>query len=319
MILEVFSDVNVKITMCKGEVTISPPEQRKTIIREYHSSLAGGHKGCTKTYRRIRERYYWTDMKREIDNAIRHCGSCQKQKLVRIKTRQPMVITDTPSEPFYKVALDTVGPLPPTPSGNKYILTMQDCFFKYCLAVPIPRETAHQVADAFARHLIAQFGTPKIILTDRGTKYNNQIFQYLSDIFKIKFNMTSAYHPQSNGALERSHQVIFDYLKHFLDDYEDWDRLLPFCMFSYNTSMHEATKFTPHEVVFGKRARFPSSLPSAEQLQTYGSYVSDLVVHLSDINDIVEKNLVQAKERSKQIYDRRVNPQTFRVGDPVWW
>ena len=318
IILEVFCGSNARLTICTGEVIEPPIDQRKTIIREYHPGLIGGHKGCTKTYRRIGERYCWLDIKREIETAIRHCGSCQKQKLVRIKTRQPMVITDTPSEPFCKIALDTVGPLPATPSGNRYILTMQDCFSKYCLAVPMPRKSAHHVPDAFARHLIAQFGTPKAILTDRGGEYNNQIFHHLSDIFKIKLDMTSAYHPQSNGSLERSHQVLADYLKHYVEDYEDWDRLLPFCMFSYNTSIHEATKFTPYELIFGRRARFPSSLPSAEQLQTYGSYVAELVTHLDDVRDIARQNLVRAKERSKEIYDRRLNERHFQVGDLVY-
>ena len=98
-----------------------------------------------------------------------------------------------------KIALITVGPLPKTPSVNRSILTMQDCFSKYCLAVPMQRKSSHHVADAYARHLIAQFETLKAIMSDKGGKYYNQIFHHLSDIYKMKLDMTSAYHPQKNG------------------------------------------------------------------------------------------------------------------------
>lgn len=62
-------------------------------------------------------------MKGDIQEFIRHCLNCQLKKLVRIKTRQPMVITDTPETAFDKIAMDVVGPLPKTENGNQYILT----------------------------------------------------------------------------------------------------------------------------------------------------------------------------------------------------
>ena len=260
-----FSGSEIVVTLCSGEITIPPIEQRKTIIQEFHSSLIGDHRGCTKTYRRIREQYYWPEMKREIEDWIRKCVSCQRQKLVRVKNRQPMVITDTPPEALFKVALDTVGPLPVTPEVNKYVLTMQDCFSKYCLAVPMPDKSASTVADAYARNFIAIHGTPKVILTDCGGEYNNKILRHLNDLFKIRMDMTSGYHPQSNGALERSHQVLTDYLKHYVEDYEDWDRLLPFAMLSYNTSVHEATKFSPYEILYGKPTRFLPTFQRAKK------------------------------------------------------
>ena len=71
-------------------------------------------------------------------------------------------------------------------------------------------------------------------------------------------------------------------------------------MFAYNTSVHEATNFTPYELVFGWIARIPSSFPQGEELETYGSYLRDLIVRLSEIQKIVARNLVEAKQRSKK-------------------
>ena len=104
-----FEDSNIEIALCYGNTQVPPEELRLKIISQLHESLVGGHKGLTKTYCRIRERFYWPGMRNDIQNYIRTCNSCQNQKLVRTKTREPMLITDTPLEPFSKVSIDTVG------------------------------------------------------------------------------------------------------------------------------------------------------------------------------------------------------------------
>lgn len=96
----------------------------KYVFKEALDSLVGGHRRITKIYRRIREKYHWPVMKNDITEYIRNCQSCQEFELVRIKNKEPTVITDTPLEPFFKIAIDTMGSLPTTPNGKKYILTV---------------------------------------------------------------------------------------------------------------------------------------------------------------------------------------------------
>lgn len=122
----------------------------------------------TKTYRSIENKFTKPGMRDEIQEFIRGCQSCQEQKLVRAKTREPMIITDTHLESFDKVSLCTAGPLSKTSNRNKHILIMQVNLTKYCMAVPISNIRAATVADAVAKHLIAQYGSPKVILSDRG-------------------------------------------------------------------------------------------------------------------------------------------------------
>ncbi|CAK9834654.1 Retrovirus-related Pol polyprotein from transposon 17.6 [Anthophora retusa] len=317
-ILDPYEDFMAPLPTNSQIPTTPPAEDHIQLIEEAHDSLVGGHKGVNKTYRRLKSRYTWPGMKNEIQEFIRKCKSCQEQKLVRAKTRQPMLITDTPLEPFDKIALDTVGPLPETPSGNRYILTMQDNLTKYCLAVAIPNIRATTIADAFARHFIAVFGTPRAILTDKGTSFLGKIMTHLAEIFKIKQFTTSGYRPQTNGSLERSHIVLTEYLKHYMNSYEDWDLLIPFAMFSYNTSIHEATNFTPHELVFGKPARTPTSFPSGEELETYGSYLAELISRMTEIRNLAADNIIKAKERSKRYYDKHARPTEFKTGQYVY-
>ena len=89
-----------------------------------------------------------------------------------------------------------------------------------------------------------------------------------------------------------------DYIKHYADDYDDWDRLLSFTMFAYNTSVHEATNFTLYELVFGRVARTPSSFPQGTELGTYGSYLRDLIVRITEI--------------------QKIRPLNARIGDTVY-
>lgn len=306
------------VTLCLNQIEIPSVERRLEIIREAHESAVGGHKGIVKTYGRIRQQYYWENMKVEVQNFIKHCILCQRNKLVRVKTRQPMVITDTPQVAFEKIALDIVGPLPVTTSGNKYVLTIQDSLTKYSLAIPLAETTAENIAKVFAENFICLFGCPESILTDQGKNFTGLVMKHLAKLFKIRKIQTTAFHPQTNGSLERSHLVLVEYLRNFIDQNRDWDTWLKYAMFSYNTSIHEGTGFTPHELIFGGIAKFPSSFTRDSNVTTYVDYLGDLVLKLRETRSKAAMNLDKAKLKSKEYYDRRVNPKEFSEGDWVF-
>ena len=190
--------------MCHGNVNIPPEELRTQIISENHENKIGGHKGVNKTYRKIRERHMWTGLKNQVTEFVRKCDICQKQKIVRAKIHEPMLITDTPLDTFDKVSLDTAGKLPTTPDGNKHILTMQDNLSKYCIAVPIPDILATTIAHAITKHVFSHYEAPRAILTDRGGSFINNLLRKLSKIVGVKQITTSEYRPQSNGSLKRT-------------------------------------------------------------------------------------------------------------------
>ncbi|CAK9833174.1 Retrovirus-related Pol polyprotein from transposon 412 [Anthophora retusa] len=89
-------------------------------------------------------------------------------------------------------------------------------------------------------------------------------------------------------------------------------------MFSYNTSIHEATNFTPHELVFGKPARTPTSFPSGEELETCGSYLTELISRMTEIRNLAADNTIKAKERFKRYCDKHVRPTEFKTGQYVY-
>jgi His(2)-Cys(2) zinc finger./Integrase core domain. len=317
---QTFSTSTVKIIICQGIIQYVPINERQEVIKENHSSAVGGHKGVTKTYKRIRQRYYWGTLKSDVQKFIQNCLGCQLKKLVRVKTRAPMIITDTPGATFDKISMDIVGPLPRTKNGNEYILTIQDNLSKLSVAIPLPNALAATIADAFVKRFICIFGAPRAVLTDQGRNFLSDLLRKLAKRFRIKQFKTTAFHPQSNGSLERSHHVLGEYLKQFISKDAEWDDWVELAMFSYNTSVHEGTNHTPYELVYGRLARLPSSEPfhKGEAITTYDDYLINLASRLHTIQSLARETLVKSKFTSKKHYDKRVNPLTFGVGDYVF-
>jgi len=138
--------------------------------------------------------------------------------------------------------------------------------------------------------------------------------------FRISHYKTTAYRPQSNGSIERSHHVLWEYLKQIIKNKTEWDTYLNLACFSYNTSVHEGTQYTPHELVFGKLARTPTSDPPPEDVnnESYTEYLTNLYNKLRDVQECAKTNLKTAKERSKNYYDKRIKPCSFRTGEKAY-
>ena len=312
-------DQATKLIICLGLVQTPILQDRIDIIRDVHEAPINGHKGVAKTYQRIRQDYFWPNMKKQVQNVIAECKICQLNKLVRKKVRQPMILTDTPGAAFDKVALDIVGPLPRTPKNNIYILTMQCLLTKFVVTAALRAANSCEVATAFLSNLVYIFGSPKILLTDQGTCFTSSLFKNIAKLCKVKACTTTAYRPQSNGSIERMHHVLKQYFKCYVRNENTWDEWLNYATFAYNTSVHESTKLTPFECVFGKIARVPSTrCPIEENVdETYAQYLDKLCEKLTETQRIARENLMHAKQKSKHYYDKRLNPCEFKVGDSV--
>jgi hypothetical protein len=124
----------------------------------------------SKTFREIRKKYVWPNMKRDIKRYVKKCKSCQMNKNLGQRNSAPMEIT-TARRPSERCALDIVGPTTTTNRGNRYILTFQDDLTKFMAAVPIPAQDAETVAREFLQNIVHKLGKPDVILTDQGSLF----------------------------------------------------------------------------------------------------------------------------------------------------
>ena len=314
----VFQNTDIKLTICQNTKKELTPDEIKTVLKENHNCAIAGHSGFNRTYARIRNKYYWPNMKTDIRKYIQECNSCQLNKTDRHPIKNPMVITTTSSQPFERLAVDIVGPFNTSRLGNKCVLTMQDDLTKFSYAVPLPNHTALTIAEAI-NIFISLFGIPKSILSDQGTEFTSSILKELTKLYKIRQIFATPYHPKSNSALERSHSTLKDYLKHFINsDHDNWDVFIPHSMFCYNTQVHKTTGRTPYELLFGHPAYIPSSLKTDPNFDlTYDDYYHQLKLRLNTIHKITRENILKSKAKSKTYYDVKIHTHDFKVGDQV--
>jgi hypothetical protein len=249
---DALSRIGSVITKAKDSTKLDE-ETKKKILYEFHNAPVVGHQGMKKTFRAIKSRYTWPNMRRDIEEYVKQCKSCQVNRTLKPKWKAPMEITSNPNHPFDKCYQDTAGPLPPSAMGNRYILTFQDDLRKYVVATLISQQDSETVASVFVSQVVLKYGTHSIVQTDQGANFVCEVFKNTSKLLKIKKIQSNAFHPESQGSMERSHRVLA------------------------NTSEHSAIGYTSFELVFGQPSSLPSALRSEPSAQyNCDDYVSEL-------------------------------------------
>ena len=202
---------------------------------------------------------------------------------------------------------DIVGPLTETVSGNKYILTFQDDLSKFIIGVPIPQQDAKTIAKEFVLNVVLKFGAPAQILMDQGSNFVSDLFKNMCKMLRTRKIQTTAFHPESNGGLEKRHRVLAEYLRHYVrKDQTKWDDWIPYAVYVYNTTVHRTTAYTPFELVCVFKSEVPSDLRETPSVQyNYDSYFTELKARLQSAHEIARQKLIISKEKSKECYDKR--------------
>ena len=147
---------------------IVPHAARQEILELAHSSAAGGHFGVQKTLDKLRQRFHWTQMARDIQEWCAKCPTCNQHKTSK-RNRGPMTPIYT-GEPFERVAMDIIGPLPRTARDNRYIFTVVDHFTKHAEAYALPDQEAVTVARVFLNEFVCSLWSPLRIAYRSGHK-----------------------------------------------------------------------------------------------------------------------------------------------------
>lgn len=318
--IEKYNPVQIDSTIGPEDGNCLSKEDRFAIIEEYHNKPVGGHVGSHRTYERLKPYIKWTNMQGDIEEYITHCAKCQINKVTRNNTKMPMKITNTPSYVFELCSIDAAGPYLETDDGNKYIITMQDMLSKFVIAVPTRSQDANTIARVFVENVVLKYGAPGSCLSDRGSNFLSEVFKQTCRLLKINKFATSAFRPQSNGSNERNHRVLTEYLRHFISNSQtDWDKWIAYATFVYNTTPNVGTKYTPFEMLFGRKANLPGLLQKKPEEMLYNpdDVVREIKLRLQTCAQIARENLIKSKEKSKEYYDRNQNAVDFKENDKV--
>ena len=237
------------VRTCKQLVL--PQQCRLPVLRLAHDVPMAGHMGITRTKDRLLQRYYWPGIFTDAANYCRSCEVCQKSN-PKYPIRAKMVSMPLIEQPFQRIAMDVVGPLPCTQRGNRFILSICDYAMRYPEAIALPSVEAPRVAKELV-NLFSHVGVPDEILTDQGTNFMSSLLEEIYCLLHIKRIRTTPYHPQTDGVVERFNGTLKGMLRKFVSRNEkDWDQYLPYLLFAYREVPQETTGFSPFELLYGR-------------------------------------------------------------------
>lgn len=307
------------ILIYKKPVEITTEREINEILKQHHDSPVGGHPGVNRLYKKLKSLFSWPYMKQTVSDYVRSCELCKINKHA-IPVKTPAIVTTTPSKTFDVVSIDTIGPFPLTEKGNRYAVTLQCDLSKYVIAVPLTDKSAVSIAKAVVEKCILVYGPMKCIKTDQGTEYKG-VFDEVCNLLQLNHTCSTAYHPQTIGALERNHKCLNEYLRMFANERTiDWDDWLPFYCFAYNTTPNIDHNFAPFELIFGKtlNAFELCKNQQIDPLYNLDSYLNELKFRLQVTHNNVFQTIQNRKQKRTNKLNQTVKPTDLIIGDIVY-
>ena len=220
--------------------------------------LLTGHGGLVKTMEQIKKDYYWESISFDVTEYINSCLICQSEVRFKPSTTYELV---KPKFAWHTVSMDLVGPLPPSTIGVKYIIVAIDHLTKWVEARSVKDLGARTVARFVQEQIIHRHGCPQFLLTDNATNFTGRVLPKLNYLMGIREVLTTPYHPESNGTVERVNATLERILRKLVvDKPSDWNNHLQSAVFVYNISYHSSTKHTPFQLLYGRQPALPPLL-----------------------------------------------------------
>ena len=174
--------------------------------------MTAGHPSIAKTLELITREFWWPNMKKDVENYIKGCHTCQTVKPDRQPKAAPLQPNEVPNEPWEIISVDLIGPLTPS-KGKDMILVIVDRFSKKAYFLPTNTMiTSQGVANLYKEHIFKEHGLPKKVISDRGPQFVSGFMKGLYTQLGIMANPSTAYHPQTDRQTEHINQELEEYL-----------------------------------------------------------------------------------------------------------
>ena len=251
-------------------VITSVASGRRTLIQNHHDLPVYGHPGINRTIRLMEQYYWWPNMRKEVTEYVQGCAECQRHKVNNRPTKAPLspIYPLPEAMPFETVALDFITKLPES-QGHDSILTItdHDCT-KMAVFIPCKEEiNAEETAALYAKHVFARYGLPTKLISDRDPRFASKFTRELCKILGVQQNISTAYHPKTDGQSEHTNQWLEQYLRFWVNECQDnWAAYLPLAEFTHNNWPNETTRESPFFLLMGYNPRAdwtdrPSPIP----------------------------------------------------------
>ncbi|GJV41319.1 putative reverse transcriptase domain-containing protein [Tanacetum coccineum] len=263
---------------------------RTVIIHESHKSKYSILPGSDKMYQDMKKLYWWPNMKADIATYVRKCLTCARVKAEHQRPSGLLVQPEIPQWKWYNIIMDFVTKPPKSLQAYDTIWVIVDRLTKSAIFTPI-RETdsMEKLERIYIKEVVTRHGIPVSIICDRDPRFSSNFYKSLQKDLGTRLDMSTAYHPETDGQSVRTIQTLEDMLRACVIDFGNgWVKHLPLVEFSYNNSYHASIKAAPFEALYGRKCRSP-----------------------------IKQRIQAARDRQKSYADLKRKPMEFQVGDRV--
>jgi transposase InsO family protein len=307
---------------------VVPATFQRTVFAAVHGLAPPGIKA---TPRMISRRFVWHRCAADVSRWCRDYQECQHDKVTKLLATATLAIP-VPEKRFSHLHVDLVGLLPTSPDGFKYMFTIIDRSTRWLEPVPVKNMEATTAADALVAGWICRFEVPAAITSDHSTQFTSAVWEALCTQLGIKHITTTAFHPCSNGIVERAHRQLKDALR-ARQSANDWPENLPWVLLGLRAAPNEDSSVSSAELVLGEALVLPSHQSDTGQLPPPpGRSYRDVLVSPTPRHiptrplppAAEEKGLPAALQRCQAVYiyagpyqvvERRPKTFTVLVGD----
>nr|GEX60345.1 reverse transcriptase domain-containing protein [Tanacetum cinerariifolium] len=215
------------------------------ILKACHSGPIEGHYRANYTAKKVFDSgFYWPTIYKDAFELVKHCDSWQRQGKISQRDEMPQNFIQV-YEIFDVWGIDFMGPFPSS-KGNKYILVAVDYLSIWVEAKALPTNDA-RVVVMFLKSLFSQFGTPKAIISDRGTHFCNDQFARVMSKYGVTHNLSTVYHPQTSGQVEVTNRGLKRILERMVgENHALWSDMLEDALWAFRTAFKTPVGRTPY-------------------------------------------------------------------------
>ena len=294
-----------------------PYKMRDEMLHEWHDSMKCAHMGRFRTLHRLKSRYYWPGMDKDVRDYVRSCVKCQLNNETNQKTAGFLQQVPTTKVPIEQVGIDIIGPFPVSSTGKRFAICLTDYATRYAVVRATRRVTAEDVADFLMTEIYLKFGTPKRLISDRGVQFLSNIVKELMKFMGTEHKPTTSYHPQCNGLTERFNKTFATILRKFVDqDQTNWDKFVPYAVFAYNTGVQGSQMETPHRLFYNWDVYMDLD-------RKYGldevneDYNREVAEGIEAVRQLAQEKVQKRAEQNKVSFDGKRTERNFEVGELV--
>ncbi|GKA56346.1 putative reverse transcriptase domain-containing protein [Tanacetum coccineum] len=255
-------------------------------------------------------------MKAIIAEYVGKCLTCSRVKAECQKPSGLLVQPEIPMWKWERITMDFITKLPKTSNGHDTIWVIVDRLTKSAHFIPTrATDSMETLTRLYIKEIVSRHGVPISIISDRDSHFTSRFWQSLQNALGTQLDMSTTYHPETDGQSERTIQTLEDMLRACVIDFgKGWDKHLPLIEFSYNNSYHASIKAAPFEALYGRKCRSPVCWAEVGDVQLTGPEI----IHETTKKIVqIRQRLQAARDRQRSYANVRRKPLEFQVGNRV--